>query len=75
MKRTKPQDEKNKDMQKQQGGYDEEKRDKNSRQQQQDSTNPRQPGNDPDVLEENPELDVETGRGQPVKPSVEPKIR
>ena len=75
MNKTKSLDEKNKDVQKQQGGHEDEKRDQRGRQHQQDSNIPRQPGKDPDVLEENPDLDVETGRSKPRRPTVEDKSR
>ena len=75
MNKTKAQDEKKEDVRKQQGGHEDKGRDQRSRQQQQDSDGPRQPGRGPDVLEENPELDVETGRSKPRRPMVEDKSR
>ena len=62
---------KEKDMgRQQQGGNDERKKDDLTRQQQQDDTSPRQPGKDPDVLEDDEATDVETDRNSR-KPKVE----
>jgi hypothetical protein len=63
MQRSKPDTEKNVEQEKgrqRQGGNDERKKDDLTRQQQQDDTSPRQPGKDPDVLEDNEGTDVET---------------
>jgi hypothetical protein len=50
------------------------KRDDLTRQQQQDDTSPRQPGKDPDVLEDNEATDVETDRNSR-KPKVDGEPR
>ena len=62
---------KEKDMgRQQQGGNDQRQKDDVTRQQQQDSNSPRQPGKDPDVLEDDEATDVETDRNSR-KPKVE----
>jgi hypothetical protein len=77
MQRPKPETEKNVDKdnsRQQQGGNDERKKDDLTRQQQQDSNSPRQPGKDPDILEDNESADVETDRNSR-KPKVDDQPR
>ena len=75
MQRTNPEMDKAKDKEKdvgrqQQGGNNERQKDDLTRQQQQDDNSPRQPGKDPDVMEDNESTDVETDRNSR-KPKVE----
>ena len=77
MQRSKPDTETNVEQEKgrqQQGGNDERKKDDLTRQQQQDDTSPRQPGKDPDILEDNDSTDAETDRNTR-KPNVEDEPR
>jgi hypothetical protein len=69
MQRSKPELEQEKGRQ-QQGGTDERQKDDLTRQQQQDNTSPRQPGKDPDILEDNDATDIETDRNSR-KPKVD----
>jgi len=73
MQRSKPEMEKEKGRQ-QQGGNDERQRDDLIRQQQQDDLGSRQPGKDPDILEDNEATDIETER-QSRKPKVDDEPR
>ncbi len=71
MNQAKHQTEKDRPRQKQQGGGDQ---DEQRRQHQQENDSPRQPGEDPDIQEDNSVMDVETDRkGRP--PKVEDKPR
>jgi hypothetical protein len=70
MHRSKPELEEEKSRQ-QQGGNDKRQEDDLTRQQQQqDDTSPRQPGKDPDILEDNEATDIETERNSR-KPKVD----
>lgn len=75
MQRTNPEMDKAKDKEKdmgrqQQDGNDERQKDDLTRQQQQDNNSPRQPGKDPDILEDTEATDVETDRNSR-KPKVD----